>query len=80
MGMSAILNVTVYDNPSALVVPISAVESGYGYAQVYKKNPQTHKFEKVPIKADITTLEQVEILSGLALDDEIALFPNEVTQ
>ena len=80
MGMSAILNVTVYDNPDALVVPISAVESGYGYAQVYKKNPQTQNFEKVSIRAGITTLEQVEILSGLALNDEIALFPNEVLQ
>ncbi|KAF1079621.1 MAG: hypothetical protein GQF41_4179 [Candidatus Rifleibacterium amylolyticum] len=78
MGMSAILNVTVYDNPAALVVPISAVESGYGYAQVYRKNPQTLTFEKVPITAGITTLEQVEILSGLALDDEVALFPDEV--
>ncbi|EKD81251.1 MAG: hypothetical protein ACD_39C01889G0002 [uncultured bacterium] len=80
MGMSAILNVTVYDNPNALVVPISAVESGYGYAQVYKKNSQTHNFEIVPIRAGITTLEQVEVLSGLALDDEIALFPDEVMQ
>ncbi len=80
MGMSAVLNVTVYDNPGALVVPISAVESGYGYAQVYKKNPQTHSFEKVSIRAGITTLDQVEILSGLALDDEIALFPYEVMQ
>lgn len=80
MGMSAILNVTVYDNPDALVIPISAVESGYGYARVYKKNPQTHNFEKTPVKAGITTLEQVEVLSGLALDDEIALFPDEVIQ
>lgn len=80
MGMSAILNLTVYDNPSALVVPISAVESGYGYAQVYKKNPQTNNFESVPVRAGVTTLEQVEVLSGLALDDEVALFPDEVMQ
>ena len=80
MGMSAILNVTVYDNPDALVIPISAVESGYGYAQVYKKNPQTHNFERIQIRAGITTLEQVEVLSGLALNDEIALFPDEVMQ
>ncbi len=80
MGMSAVLNVTVYDNQSALVIPISAVESGYGYAQVYKKNPQTQRFEKVSIRAGITTLDQVEILSGLTLDDEIALFPSEVIQ
>lgn len=80
MGMSAILNVTVYDNPSALVVPISAVESGYDYAQVFKKNPQTHKFENVPVRAGVTTLEQVEVLSGLTLGDEIALFPDEVMQ
>lgn len=80
MGMSAILNVTVYDNPDALVIPISAIESGYGYARVYKKNPQTRSFEQVPVKAGITTLEQVEVLSGLSSGDEIALFPQEVMQ
>ena len=45
-----------------------------------EKNPKTNQFDKVSIGVGVTTLEKVEVLSGLTLGDEIALFPSEVKQ
>lgn len=76
VGMTATLKVVVYENPNALIVPISAVDSNFGNHQVFLKSGNL--FSPVPVTVGVTTLEKVEILSGLAEKDEIALFHEEV--
>ncbi|PKK89428.1 MAG: hypothetical protein CVV64_14195 [Candidatus Wallbacteria bacterium HGW-Wallbacteria-1] len=76
IGMTATLRVVVYENPDALIVPISAVDSNFGSHQVFRREGTL--FTPVPVSVGVTTLEKVEILSGLEANDEIALFPDEV--
>ncbi|HOY65254.1 MAG TPA: efflux RND transporter periplasmic adaptor subunit [Candidatus Ozemobacteraceae bacterium] len=74
VGMSATLTVTTYTNPRALVVPVTAVLSEMETQSVLRQNPETRRFERVPIQAGTTTIDSVEILGGLAASDVIALY------
>lgn len=73
VGMSASAQVTTYENPEALVLPVSAVLSESDSYYVLRRDPATRAFEKVLIQAGITTLDSVEVLYGLNATDVVAL-------
>jgi RND family efflux transporter MFP subunit len=71
VGMSANLEVIIYEKPEALMVPVSAVQSE-GDKRFVNKRKGTG-FEKTEVKTGYTTLDSVEVLDGLKTGDEIVL-------
>ena len=73
LGMSANLSLLIYENPAALVLPVEAIliEGTGRYVNMVDK--KTRHIEKVAVQTGITTLDAVEILSGLKKGDEVAL-------
>ena len=73
VGMSANLEVVVYDNPEALVVPIGAVEAQGGSTWLHVIDEGTGAARRIEVATGVTTLDGVEILSGLESGDQVAL-------
>lgn len=73
VGMSASALVTTYENPKAMVLPISAVLAEPDQYFVFRRDPATGRFEKTPIMAGSTTLDSVEVLGGITASDVMAL-------
>ncbi|KAB1441529.1 efflux RND transporter periplasmic adaptor subunit [Pseudodesulfovibrio senegalensis] len=71
IGMSAELQIVVYENPKAILVPISAVDPKAKTVQ--RIDPSTGKPKPVRVKTGITTLQDVEILRGLSVGDKIVI-------
>jgi multidrug efflux pump subunit AcrA (membrane-fusion protein) len=71
IGMSAELQIVVYENPKAILVPISAVDPKAKTVQ--RIAPSTGKPKPVRVKTGITTLQDVEILKGLSVGDKIVI-------
>jgi HlyD family secretion protein len=70
-GMSANLEVEVYNNPKAMLVPVSAVQIKDGKRLVMVKMSQG--FKEVSVKTGITTVDSVEIISGLKPGEQVML-------
>lgn len=66
VGMSANIEVVIYENPEALVLPVGAVGFEGGKKMVLRKGGG-----KVEVETGYTTLESVEIRQGLQAGDEI---------
>lgn len=73
VGMSASAMVTTYENPEAMVLPVSAVLAEPDQYFVFRRDPATGRFEKTPIMAGSTTLDSVEVLGGITASDVVAL-------
>ena len=73
VGMSASAMVTTYENPEAMVLPVSAVLAEPDQYFVFRRDPATGRFEKTPIVAGSTTLDSVEVLGGITASDVVAL-------
>jgi len=71
VGMSADLDVVVYDKQDAMVVPLSYVRVMRGVPTV-RRFDDNGQIEEVPVQTGITTLSQVEILAGLKPGDRLA--------
>ncbi len=73
LGMSANLSIIVYENPRALMVPLSGVtiQGNEKFVRVLRKSSQIP--EKVKVTTGMTTLDSVEILNGLEPGDQIVL-------
>jgi HlyD family secretion protein len=72
LGMTANMEIVVYERPDILVVPPSAVTTDDKQNhQVKKRNPGTGKFDAVNVTLGMSFPEGVEVLSGLAPGDEI---------
>ncbi|MDC0335616.1 efflux RND transporter periplasmic adaptor subunit [Pseudodesulfovibrio sp.] len=69
IGMTAELQVVVYENPKGLLVPIAAVDADAKTVQVIE--PSTKKPKTVQVTTGITTMQDVEILSGLKAGDVV---------
>lgn len=69
IGMTAELQVVVYENPKAILVPINAVNAGAKTVQIL--DPTTNKPKTVQVTTGITTLQDVEILKGLKVGDKV---------
>ncbi len=75
VGLSATLQVTAYDKPDALVVPLGAVVSLDGETFVMLRDPSSGGFSKKEIQTGITTFDVVEVVDGLSLGDQVAANP-----
>ncbi|HNV70363.1 MAG TPA: efflux RND transporter periplasmic adaptor subunit, partial [Candidatus Ozemobacteraceae bacterium] len=80
VGLSATLQVTAYDRPDALVVPLSAVLSLDDGHFVMRRDPTTKTFVRVPIVPGVATLDVVEVRDGLQADDQLAANPGDLTK
>ena len=73
LGMSADLEIVVYDKPDALLVPISAVQVLGDETWVRIRNKETGALQRVRVDVGVTTLDAVEIASGIEAGDEVVL-------
>ena len=71
LGMSAHMRVSIYSNPEALTIPISAVHNARGRSMVQVLGADG-SIRDVEITTGHTTLDSVEILSGLKAGDRVA--------
>lgn len=72
VGMSANLQVMIYSNPRAIMVPIGAVAYRGNRKTVEALDQSTQQFREVEVTTGITDLTSVEIVSGLKEGDQIA--------
>lgn len=73
LGMSANLEVMIYNKPDALMIPISAVMQNGSKRFVKIKDKKTQKIREINIETGITTLDSVEITKGLQAGDEVVI-------
>ena len=74
LGMSASLEVIVYENPDALLVPLNAVRMQDGQAVLRVQDPNGGGARQVPVETGVTTVDSVEIVRGLEAGDKVLLF------
>ena len=73
LGMSATLEVVVYEKDDALLVPIDAVEVDGESRRLRVRDRATGEVRLVEVRTGITTLDSVEIVDGIAAGDTIVL-------
>ena len=73
LGMSADMEVVIYNKPDALMVPVSAVQQKGAERFVNIKDKETNKIRDVQVETGITTLDSVEITEGLKAGDEVVV-------
>lgn len=71
LGMSARVDITVYEKTAAVVVPVAAVRRSGGSALVFRRDAKGSPVP-VPVTTGVVLPDAVEIRSGLALGDVIA--------
>ena len=71
LGMSADMEIVIYDAPDALVVPVSAVDLSSGRPRVRRVDPDSGAGRLVEVVTGITTVGSVEILDGLSAGDRV---------
>ena len=73
LGMSATVEVTVYERADALLVPLDAVTLRDGQARLRVRDTDTGAVKEVPVATGVTTVDSVEIVDGIGPGDEIVL-------
>jgi multidrug efflux pump subunit AcrA (membrane-fusion protein) len=73
LGMSADMEISIFNKPEALLVPISAVKIEGKDRYVTVRDKATKELKKVKVETGLTTLDSVEIIKGVQNGDEIAL-------
>ena len=73
IGMSAHMSIVIYTNPSAIVLPTSAVYGDPGQSWVFRRSKGHAKPDRITVTTGITTLDGVEVLSGLKAGDLVIL-------
>ena len=73
LGMSANLEIVIYDKADALVVPIDAVEIHAGRPRLRVRDKHSGTVRYVEVVTGVTTLDAVEIVGGLAAGDEVVI-------
>lgn len=73
LGMSADLGIIVYDKPDALLVPLTAVRARDGESWLDVADRETGRVREIRVETGLTTLDSVEIVSGLEPGDEVVL-------
>ncbi len=71
LGMSAVMDILIFNKPDALLVPISVVRVEGKNRYVSLKDKKTGELKKVQIETGVTTLDAVEVTKGLNIGDEI---------
>ena len=73
LGMSATLEVVIYDKPDALLVPIGAVQIRGDETWLRVRDKSTGEVRRVRVEAGLTTLDAVEIVRGVRIGEEVVL-------
>ena len=73
LGMSARVEVTVYEKQDALLVPVEAVEIRDGQSRLRVRDRDSGETRLVDVVVGVTTLDSVEIIDGIAAGDEILM-------
>ena len=73
LGMSADLEIVVYDKSDALLVPIAAVQILGDETWVRVRDRDTGAVQRIEVDAGVTTLDSVEIVGGLEAGDEVVV-------
>ena len=73
LGMSAHLEVVVYDRMDALLVPIDAVEIRNGEPWLRIKDRDSGSIRSVSVATGVTTLDAVEIVGGIEAGSEVVV-------
>ena len=71
LGMTAILEVKVYENPLALLVPLTAVRRSGSKSFVSIRDQVSGQVKAVEVETGMTTLNSVEIIKGLQAGDAV---------
>ncbi len=71
LGMSARIEVVVYEKADALLVPVDAVDLSGRRPRLLVRDRDSGEFRPVEVEAGMTTLDSVEIVSGLTAGDVI---------
>ena len=73
LGMSAAMEIVVYENNAALVVPVSAVNLSEETPRLRVRDAATQSERLVEVATGVTTADAVEIRAGLAPGDQVAV-------
>ncbi len=73
LGITANVVIVVYNKPEAILVPIQAVIMEGNDRFVMLRDKATGAIKKVRVKTGVTTLDSVEILSGVEAGDELII-------
>ncbi len=71
VGMTAYVQILIQSRPEALLIPLSAVEQDGEANWVRVLDPDTGAVERRNVALGLTTLDSVEVTSGLAAGEEI---------
>jgi len=71
LGMSTNLEILVYENPDAAVIPLRAVKMQDNKTWVIVKDTANASFREIEITTGMTTLSGVEVLKGLEKRDQV---------
>ena len=71
LGMSADMQIVIYEAPDALVVPVSAVDLSSGSPRVRLLDPGSDVARRADVVTGTTTVDGVEILDGLSAGDRV---------
>ena len=72
-GMSSRMQIVVYKNDAALIVPLDAVERRGRTHRIRVIDPATREVKEREVEIGPTTMNSVEIVAGLAAGDEIVV-------
>ncbi len=72
LGMHVKLDIVIYDNPSSVVIPKSAVHGDSGDYTVKRFDQEKNKLISTPVEVGHSLASGIEILSGLTPGDRIA--------
>ena len=73
LGMSAAMEIVVYENDAALVVPIGAVNLSEETPRLRVRDAATQNERFVEVATGVTTADAVETRAGLAPGDQVAV-------
>ena len=73
LGMSANLEILLYERDDALLVPINAVIFSENRPWLGIRDPDTREVRRVPVATGVTTVDSVEIVDGIVAGDEIVV-------
>ncbi|MCY3802869.1 MAG: PAS domain S-box protein [Gammaproteobacteria bacterium] len=72
-GMSCQVRIVVHHNPQALMVPVEAIDTRGDQFLVHILDPDTGAARVQEVQIGLTSLEAVEVLSGIAHGDRVIL-------
>ena len=73
VGMSCQVRIVVYHNPQALMVPIEAIDTRGGRFWLHTLDPNSGVAREKEVQIGLTSLDSVEVLSGVSVGDRVVL-------